>query len=191
MCLSRLGMAISSPGSIKGLKICINWAGWTRCRVSLASNRKDLQRLPMHLLLEPKRLFRLLQLPSRIASRSICRGMAFGQSGPPRETGGKYMTVPDEEIIAAIAELGKGWHLCRTCRVNCLCWFGSSRQKGDIGSDDEVLVMNTGSGLKDIRAAMQAVNEALMIEPTLSCIERKCYRKTMEITQCIRSLHRL
>jgi len=35
-----------------------------------------------------------------------------------------------------------------------------------------VLVLNTGSGLKDVRAAMQAVPEALVIEPTLQALKR-------------------
>jgi threonine synthase len=35
-----------------------------------------------------------------------------------------------------------------------------------------VLVLNTGSGLKDVRAAMQAVAEAPVIEPTLEAIKR-------------------
>jgi threonine synthase len=35
-----------------------------------------------------------------------------------------------------------------------------------------VLVLNTGSGLKDVRAAMQAVAEAPVIEPTLEAVKR-------------------
>jgi threonine synthase len=41
-----------------------------------------------------------------------------------------------------------------------------------IQSDDPVLVLNTGSGLKDVSAAMQAVNPAPIIEPTLSAVEK-------------------
>jgi len=33
-------------------------------------------------------------------------------------------------------------------------------------------VINTGSGLKDVRAAMQAVREAPVIEPTLAAVKR-------------------
>jgi threonine synthase len=41
---------------------------------------------------------------------------------------------------------------------------------GMVGSDDPILVMNTGSGLKDVRAAMQAVQSAPIIEPTLQAV---------------------
>jgi threonine synthase len=35
-----------------------------------------------------------------------------------------------------------------------------------------VLVINTGSGLKDVRAAMQAVKKPLIIEPTLTALKK-------------------
>ena len=36
-----------------------------------------------------------------------------------------------------------------------------------------VLVLNTGSGLKDVRAAMQAVPAAPVIEPTLEALKKQ------------------
>ena len=45
-------------------------------------------------------------------------------------------------------------------------------QKGLIHFDDPVLVLNTGSGLKDVRAAMQAAGEAPVIEPTLTALKK-------------------
>jgi threonine synthase len=41
-----------------------------------------------------------------------------------------------------------------------------------IKPDDPVLVINTGSGLKDIRAAMMAVKEAPIIEPTMQSLKK-------------------
>jgi threonine synthase len=38
--------------------------------------------------------------------------------------------------------------------------------------DDPILVLNTGSGLKDVKAAMQAVPEAPIIEPTLDAVRK-------------------
>jgi threonine synthase len=43
---------------------------------------------------------------------------------------------------------------------------------GAVGNDDPVLVLNTGSGLKDIKAAMQAVVEAPVIQPTLKALKK-------------------
>jgi threonine synthase len=41
-----------------------------------------------------------------------------------------------------------------------------------VGGEDPVLVLNTGSGLKDVRAAMKAVVEAPIIEPTLEAVKK-------------------
>jgi threonine synthase len=41
-----------------------------------------------------------------------------------------------------------------------------------VGTEDPILVLNTGSGLKDVRAAMQAVQSAPIIEPTLEAVKR-------------------
>jgi threonine synthase len=43
---------------------------------------------------------------------------------------------------------------------------------GLITPDDRVLALNTGSGLKDVRAAMQAVTDAPVIEPTLDAVKK-------------------
>jgi threonine synthase len=43
---------------------------------------------------------------------------------------------------------------------------------GLVGGEDPILVLNTGSGLKDVRAAMKAVKKAPIIEPTLEAVKR-------------------
>jgi threonine synthase len=45
-------------------------------------------------------------------------------------------------------------------------------ESGLIGADDDVLVVNTGSGLKDIRSAMVATGEAAVIEPTMDALTK-------------------
>lgn len=45
-------------------------------------------------------------------------------------------------------------------------------EQGIIGHEDPVLVINTGSGLKDTKAAMQAVSEAPVIQPTLEAVRK-------------------
>jgi len=42
-----------------------------------------------------------------------------------------------------------------------------------IKPEDPVIVLNTGSGLKDVKAAMQAASEAPIIEPTLQAVREK------------------
>jgi len=45
-------------------------------------------------------------------------------------------------------------------------------QRGIISIDTPVMVINTGSGLKDVKAAMQAVPSAPVIEPTMNAVKQ-------------------
>ena len=42
---------------------------------------------------------------------------------------------------------------------------------GIIGQEDDALVVNTGSGLKDVRSAMIAAGQAPVIAPTMEALE--------------------
>jgi len=87
-----------------------------------------------------------------------------------RQTNGRYLTVSDDEILAAIAELGKVGIFAEPAGATAYAGLKTALRQGLIASDDPVLVLNTGSGLKDVRAAMQAVSQAPVIEPTLSAL---------------------
>ena len=87
------------------------------------------------------------------------------------QTGGAYLTVPDGEIIAAIAELGKVGIFAEPAGSTAYAGLVKAVREGLIEPDDPVVVINTGSGLKDVRAAMQAAGEAPIIEPTLEAVK--------------------
>ena len=89
-----------------------------------------------------------------------------------KETGGTYITVSDEEIIKSIAELGKMGVFPEPAGATAYAGLVKAAGSGGVQSDDPILVLNTGSGLKDVRAAMQAVVEAPIIEPTLSAVKK-------------------
>ncbi len=89
-----------------------------------------------------------------------------------KETNGTYIIVPDSEILKAIAELGKMGIFAEPAGATAYAGLVKATASGVVGSDDPVLVMNTGSGLKDVKAAMQAVAAAPIIEPTLAAIKR-------------------
>jgi len=89
-----------------------------------------------------------------------------------RETGGTYITVPDAEILKAIAELGKIGVFAEPAGATAYAGLVKAAASGAVGSDDPVLVINTGSGLKDVKAAMQAVSAAPIIDPTLDAVKR-------------------
>ncbi|MCL4562845.1 MAG: threonine synthase [Chloroflexi bacterium] len=88
------------------------------------------------------------------------------------QTDGTFLTVSDAEIIKAIAALGKVGIFAEPAGAAGYAGLTKAVQQGLIGTDDPVLVLNTGSGLKDVRAAMQAVVEAPVIEPSLDAVRR-------------------
>ena len=89
-----------------------------------------------------------------------------------RQTGGRYITVSDDEILAAIAELGKEGVFAEPAGATSYAGLVKAAAEGLLASDEPVMVLNTGSGLKDVRAAMQAVIEAPVIEPTLEAVRK-------------------
>ena len=89
-----------------------------------------------------------------------------------KETGGTYVNVSDEEILQAIAELGRQGVFAEPAGAAAYAGLVKAAGSGVVGSEDPILVLNTGSGLKDVRAAMQAVQPAPIIEPTLDAVKQ-------------------
>ncbi len=87
------------------------------------------------------------------------------------QTDGTYITVSDDEIVRAIAELGRVGVFAEPAGATAYAGLLKAAGSGVVRSDDPVLVLNTGSGLKDVRAAMQAVQPAPIIEPTLAAVK--------------------
>ena len=87
-------------------------------------------------------------------------------------TDGTYITVSDDEIIKAIAELGTMGIFAEPAGAAAYAGLVKGASLGVVGSEAPVLVMNTGSGLKDVRAALQAVQSAPVIEPTLEAVKK-------------------
>lgn len=89
-----------------------------------------------------------------------------------RETAGTYVKVSDEQILKAIAELGKAGIFAEPAGATSYAGLVKAVQQDFVYPDDPVLVINTGSGLKDVKAAMRAVSAAPVIEPTLEAVKR-------------------
>ena len=89
-----------------------------------------------------------------------------------RETGGTYVIVQDEAILQAIAELGKVGIFAEPAAATAYAGLVKALDDQIITPDDPALVLSTGSGLKDVKAAMQAVAEAPIIEPTLAAVKK-------------------
>jgi threonine synthase len=89
-----------------------------------------------------------------------------------KETGGTYVNVADDDILEAIAELGTVGVFAEPAGATAYAGLVKAIGSGVVGTEDPILVLNTGSGLKDVRAAMQAVQPAPIIEPTLEAVKR-------------------
>ncbi len=89
-----------------------------------------------------------------------------------RDTGGTYVTVEDDEILKAIAELGRLGIFAEPAGATAYAGLVHAAAEGVVKGDEPILVLNTGSGLKDVKAAMKAVVEAPVIEPTLNALKR-------------------
>ncbi len=88
------------------------------------------------------------------------------------QTDGAYVAVEDEQILEAIAELGEVGIFSEPAGATSLAGLKQALADGMVGEDDPILVLNTGSGLKDVKAAMQAAGEAPVIKPVLDEVKK-------------------
>ncbi len=89
-----------------------------------------------------------------------------------RETGGDYLTVTDQDILLAMKELGARGIFAEPAGAAGYAGLELAYKQGKLHPDDPVLVLNTGNGLKDVKAAMQAVDTAPVIEPNIRSLEK-------------------
>lgn len=88
-----------------------------------------------------------------------------------RETGGAFVTVDDAAILAAILPLARLGAVFAE-PAGAAAWAGvqAATQAGLIQPEETVVVINTGSGLKDVQAAMAAAGEPTVIAPALEAV---------------------
>lgn len=88
------------------------------------------------------------------------------------QTGGAYIVVSDDDILSAISELGKAAIFAEPAGAAAYAGLVKAINEGLVTPEDQVVVINTGSGLKDVTAAMQAVPAAPVIEPALDAVRQ-------------------
>ncbi len=77
------------------------------------------------------------------------------------ETGGAYLRVSDAEILDAIPTLASGSGVfAEPASAAAYAGYVQAVKNGMIGSAEQVVLISTGSGLKDVPAAMEAVDTA-------------------------------
>ncbi len=91
------------------------------------------------------------------------------------ETGGAYLRVTDDEILAAIPALARGSGVfAEPAGAAAHAGLVAAVDRGLVTAGERVVVLSTGSGLKDVAAAMRAVaaggTEPIRIAPSLDAL---------------------
>ncbi len=89
-----------------------------------------------------------------------------------RASGGYMLTVTDPEILAAIPALGNSGIFVEPAASVAYAGLIKAVGIGQLEPSEPVLVLSTGSGLKDVRAATQSVAPAPIIDPTLDSLKK-------------------
>ena len=93
-----------------------------------------------------------------------------------RETHGAYVTVSDEQILAAIPALARGAGVfAEPAGATAYAGLLQALEQKLVNPDERIVILNTGSGLKDIASAMKAVEmvgtHAQRVAPTLEAVQ--------------------
>lgn len=108
---------------------------------------------------------------------SICAGLPRDRIKAlraVRETGGAFVRVDDEDILAAIPTLAQGCGVfAEPAAAAAYAGLIQAVDRGLVGPDDRVVVLATGSGLKDVASAMKAVREQpSIVKPSLASVRK-------------------
>ena len=94
------------------------------------------------------------------------------------ETGGFFVTVSDAAILEAMRQLGAVEGIfAEPAAATAYAGLVLAVRQEKVSPTERIVVLLTGSGLKDVRAAMQAAGEAVVIEPTLEALRAALARR--------------
>jgi threonine synthase len=99
------------------------------------------------------------------------------------ETDGAYVRVSDDEILAAMPLLARGSGVfAEPAGATAYAGLIKAVATGLIKENDEVVVLSTGSGLKDVASAMKAVAKAgttpMVVDPSLDALKEQLAKGT-------------
>jgi threonine synthase len=90
-----------------------------------------------------------------------------------RESGGAFIRVSDEEIVAAIPALARGCGVfAEPAAAAAYAGLVKAVEQGMVDPGEQVVVLATGSGLKDIATAIKSVGEPAVVSPDLADVRR-------------------
>jgi threonine synthase len=109
-------------------------------------------------------------------SDSICVGLPRDGTRAVRavrETHGAYITVSDDEVLAAMRELAREEGVfAEPAGATGYAGLVKAVRENLVDRDERIVVVITGNGLKDVSSAMKAAGKPSLIEPTLEALRR-------------------
>ena len=105
-----------------------------------------------------------------------------------KETGGSYLRVTDEEILAAIPALARGSGVfAEPAGAAAFAGLLKAVNERMVSPDERIVVLNTGNGLKDVPAAMKSTalvgTKPYHSAPDLADLERVMEKKSAKTVQ--------
>lgn len=89
------------------------------------------------------------------------------------ETDGAFVSVTDEEILAAIPVLARNAGVfAEPAGAAPYAGLEKAVSSGVVSTEESVVVLVTGNGLKDVDSAMQSVGKPTVIEPALEAVDK-------------------
>ncbi|HUK27723.1 MAG TPA: threonine synthase [Candidatus Acidoferrales bacterium] len=90
-----------------------------------------------------------------------------------RETKGAYITVSDDEVLDAMRKLARGAAVfAEPAGATGYAGLVKAVHSGIVDSDEEVVVVVTGNGLKDVPSAVKAAGQATTINPSIKELDQ-------------------
>jgi len=90
-----------------------------------------------------------------------------------RETGGAYIKVTDEEILAEIPVLGQSCGVFAEPAGACsLAGLRKALADKIVSANEHIVVLVTGNGLKDIASARKSVGEPYVVDANLGAVQK-------------------
>jgi threonine synthase len=90
-----------------------------------------------------------------------------------RASGGSMMAVSDDEILSAIADLSRATGVFgEPAGVTAFAGLQKAVRDGAVGDDETIVVLMTGSGLKDTESAMRAAGKPVPVGTDVGDVER-------------------
>lgn len=90
-----------------------------------------------------------------------------------RASNGAFVTVADETILQAMLPLARlGGVFAEPAGATAYAGLLKALRDGLVRPNERIVVINTGSGLKDVAAAMQVTGGVTSIDPTLAAVRK-------------------